>query len=169
MPPPFPKRGIAQDTGTTRQAARTLIGANLRRLRRKALVSQEALAAAIDIKVVTLSALELGYGSLPIRAFPPLAAIFGISFPDLIVELAKAGTPVVEEKQMVSDMAAPTADRVEIIRLRDALETERENAERQYEFLAKRNGMHDIFTREAAGRMERLAIVLGLGPDEDGL
>lgn len=134
-----------------------------------ALMSQEALAEAIDIDIVTLSALELGYGTLPIRAFLPLAAVFGISFPDLIVELAKDGRPLVEKKQMLSDMAALTADRVEIIRLRDAIEAERENAERQYEFLAKRNGMHDIFTREAAGRMERLALVLGLGPDEDGL
>jgi transcriptional regulator with XRE-family HTH domain len=148
------------------QVGLELIGFNLRRLRCAVMVTQEALADAIDIDLPTLSALERGYGVLPIKAFPSLAAAFGISFQELIIELAKNDTQVALGKQTVSDMAALTADRVEIIRLRDAIEAERQYAERQFEFLAKRNGMSNIFTREAAGRMERLAIVLGLGPDE---
>jgi DNA-binding XRE family transcriptional regulator len=151
------------------QAGSLLIGFNLRRLRCSIMVTQEALANAIDVDLPTLSALERGYGVLPLKAFPSLACAFGISFQELIIELAKGDTQAPIGKQTVSDIAALTADRVEIIRLRDAIEAERQNALRQFEFLAKRNGMSNMFTREAAGRMERLTIVLGLGPDEADL
>ena len=104
----------------------------------------------IDLDVATLSEIELGYDVLPIRAYLSLTAALRISFQDLVVELGRNDPYGTELRQMVSGIATSTTYMREIIRLRDAIEAERETASRQFEFLAKRNGMHDIFTREAA-------------------
>ena len=143
------------------RAAQALIGQNVNRLRSAARLTHEALANQIGLDAAALSALEAGLGPYPIGLFPAMASAFRISLQELIVELGKGRTsPIIASKQAVAEMAAPTADRIEIIRLRDAIEAERLAAERQLELLTSRRGKDDIFTREAARRLNRLAGVL---------
>ena len=143
------------------RAAQALIGQNVNRLRSAARLTHEALANQIGLDAAALSALEAGLGPYPIGLFPAMASAFRISLQELIVELGKGRTsPIIAGKQAVAEMAAPTADRIEIIRLRDAIEAERLAAERQLELLTSWRGKDDIFTREAARRLNRLAGVL---------
>jgi hypothetical protein len=79
----------------------------------------------------------------------------------LIIELGKDGKwPAMTHQQMAAEMAVVTPDRIEVIRLRDAIEKERRRAERQLELLLNRRGPDDIFTREAARRLNHFTCVL---------
>jgi transcriptional regulator with XRE-family HTH domain len=143
------------------RAAQALIGHNVNRLRSAAQLTREALANEIGLDAAALSALEAGSGLYPIGLFLAMAATFRISLQELIVELGKDGTlPILAGTQAVAEIAALTQDRIEIIRLRDAIEAERLAAERQLELLTRRRGKDDVFTREAARRLNRLADVL---------
>jgi transcriptional regulator with XRE-family HTH domain len=148
------------------RAAQLLIGHNINRLRLVAMFTRKALAEEIGIDTGLLSDLETGQESIPIGMFSDIAATFGISLQELIVELGKGGKgSVITDKQIVDEMAALTPDRIEVLRLRDVIEGERRRAERQFELLTTRRGMDDIFTREAARRLDRLTGVLEVNDD----
>jgi transcriptional regulator with XRE-family HTH domain len=143
------------------RAAQALIGRNVNRLRSAAQLTREALANEIGLDAAALSALEVGLGLYPIGLFLAMASTFRISLQELIVELGKDGTlPIFAGTQAVAEIAALTQDRIEIIRLRDAIEAERLAAERQLELLTRLRGKDNVFTREAARRLNRLADVL---------
>jgi transcriptional regulator with XRE-family HTH domain len=161
-----PHSGQNRDGLPKFRAANSLIGHNINRLRLAAMFTRKALAEEIGIDTGLLSDLETGQESIPIGMVSDIAATFGISLQELIVELGKDGKgPVITDKQIVGEMAVLTPDRIEVLRLRDVIEGERRRAERQFELLTTRRGMDNIFTREAARRLGRLTCVLGVNDD----
>jgi transcriptional regulator with XRE-family HTH domain len=158
--------GLNRDGLSKFRAAQSLIGYNINRLRLVAMLTRKALAEEIGIDTGLLSDLESGQASIPIGMFSDIAATFGISLQELVVELGKDGkVPVIGDRQTVDEMAVLTPERIEVLRLRDVLEGERRRAEGQFALLTTQRGMDDIFTREAARRLNRLTCVLGVNDD----